>query len=287
MKSLILSLWFAAPFGALFFWLNLMQSFASWSGGAFDRGGQNWIWLKCGYYGLVGLLFGLALMLALTKYSKWWLLIFVGFAMVILDFVPRDELWNCSYVDQAIDYVGYAISRMFPYVPHDVEIPPGHSPVIPPLTHVTVETPKGRLGIKSGHGLLRTYEWDGVTRSLELLPPESGRYGDHSFHSRRSLNSGERVPSYDWVEHNGITRGEAWESQMNFKSLQQADAWLEGRRDKTLPCVWTHDGLVIGWSTECDWKSLTIEVYQLLINGQKPSALMGSDDGKFNWIKCE
>jgi len=146
----------------------------SWSGGAFDRFGHSWIWLKCGCYGLAGLLVGLAFTLTLTKDPMSGLLFLVSLALVILDFVPRDEVWNYSYVDHAIDYVGYVISRLNPCVPHDAATPHGHLPVFAPTTHITVETPKGRLGIISGHGLLRTYEWEGVARSLELIALSNG-----------------------------------------------------------------------------------------------------------------
>ncbi len=70
----------------------------------------------------------------------------VSLALVILDFVPRDEVWNYSYVDHAIDYVGYVISRLNPCVPHDAATPHGHLPVFAPTTHITVETPKGPAG---------------------------------------------------------------------------------------------------------------------------------------------
>jgi hypothetical protein len=278
MKALILALWFAAPFAAELLYLSFSRGFMDWSGGSFDPFGDNWIWLKCTYFGLIGFSSGLIAMLALTTTAKHWLLLFVPILMSVLDFVPKDEPWTCSYTDQAIDFVGYAISRVFPYIPQDKEIPPGQSPVIQPLTHIAIKTPKGTLAIISGHGLLRTYEWDGVTRLLELFPPDKG---EHSFHSRRYSEEGVRIPAYDWEDHKGITRGEAWESRVNFKSMHEANSWLEGRRDKALPCVWTHDGLVVGWSTDCDDKSLTILVYQVLINSEKPSSLAGSDDSKF------
>jgi hypothetical protein len=249
-----------------------------WSGGTYDRFGDNWIWLKSAYFGLIGLSVGLIAMLALTATAKNWFFLAVPLLMSVLDFLPHDELWNCSYVDQAIDFVGYTMSRVFPDTPQDKEYPPGASPAIPPMMHITVQTPKGSLGITSGHGLLRTYDWDGVTRSLELYPPDNG---DHSFHSRRYSAQRARIPAYDWVNHKGITRGEAWESRTNFRSMHEANSWLEGQRDEALPCVWTHDGLVVGWSTNCDWKSLTILVHQVLINGKKPTSLNGSDDSKF------
>jgi hypothetical protein len=34
-------------------------------------------------------------------------------------------------------------------------------------------------------------------------------------------------------------------------------------------------------SGEVDWKSLTVVVYQVLVNGKKPTGLIGSDDAKF------
>ncbi|HEY9774876.1 MAG TPA: hypothetical protein V6C81_14025 [Planktothrix sp.] len=283
-KALIIGLWFAAPFAACFLWLNLFKAFMDWSGGSFDRFGQDWIWLKCAYYGSIGMLVGVVLILQ-TKWNTKGLLLCVPILLIVLDCVPHDELWNYSYVDQAIDFVGYSISRIFPYVPRDSKIPLGESTVIPPLSHITVKTSKGTLGIISGDGLLRTYEWDGVKRSLELIPPGAGKYDDHSFHSRRFLKNGTRRPAYDWANHAGITRGEAWEIYKNFATLGQANVWLEGQRDPALPCVWTKDGLVIGFSTDVDWKSLTVVVYQVLIAGKKPSHLAGSDDLNFTFQK--
>jgi hypothetical protein len=249
-----------------------------WSGGSFDQFGENWIRLKCAYYGVIGLLVGLIFMLVLTRSARNSLLFCIPIAMIVVDFLPPDELWSCSFVDKTIDFVGYSISRIFRYTPQDSPVPSGTSAVLSPMTCLEVETPKGRLSITTGHGLLRRYTWDGVSRSLELIPPNKQ---DNSFHTRHYSANRERVASYDWQIHNGITRGEAWETRINFKSVRDADVWLEGQQDEALPCVWTHDGLVVGWSTEVDSQALTIMVYQVLVNGQKPSSLHNSNDSKF------
>jgi hypothetical protein len=83
-------------------------------------------------------------------------------------------------------------------------------------------------------------------------------------------------PGDHWKEHNGITRGVVEEGQQHFKSIKEAMAWIEKR--KYMPFVYRNDGLMVGWSKTPERRQLTVEVWQILINGKKPMALPGAQD---------
>jgi hypothetical protein len=61
-------------------------------------------------------------------------------------------------------------------------------------------------------------------------------------------------------------------------SHADAEAWLASEQNETMPYVWNNDGLVVGWSTGVDSRSLSVMCYQVLIGGQKPTHLAGSQD---------
>ena len=92
--------------------------------------------------------------------------------------------------------------------------------------------------------------WFGFIRSPEQRP-----------------GGGDQVPS--------ITRAVLEEGQQHFSSADEAVAWLAGRRST---CVWTGDGLVVGWSKNTARKQLNVEVWQIYINGAKPNNLAGAQD---------
>jgi len=279
-QTLILLLWFAAGMLAEFSLLTERASFMSWSGSYFQSFGPGWIWLMSLWYGIAAILLGTTLLFFFTKPRLSWIPLLFCITMVATDHFPRQEPWQESYTDKCIYWFGYACSLISPQRPQDKPIPEGLRPVIPPRTRIQAETPLGRIAITSGNGLLRTFEWDGVSRSLELLPPDQSQYGDPSFHSRHHVGS-LRTPSYDWSEHKGITCGETWESYKNFDSVDAASGWLEGETEPCMPAVWTHDGLLVEWSTGVDYRALTVIITQVLINGKKPTHLPGSSDDRF------
>jgi hypothetical protein len=48
----------------------------------------------------------------------------------------------------------------------------------------------------------------------------------------------------------------------------------------SLPYVWRHDGLMVGWQKYLARKELDVEVWQVYVNGQKPDHLPGSRDDR-------
>jgi hypothetical protein len=142
--------------------------------------------------------------------------------------------------------------------------------VLSPGMRITATTPAGTIAITAGEDFLRSYTWEGATRSVEMWPRGQRWYG--------SLGLYYPGPGEHWEEHNGITRGVLEEGQQRFKSVPEALTWLHERT--WMPYVYRNDGLVVGWRKTLPRKQLDVEVWQLLINGKKPQKLPGSQDDK-------
>jgi hypothetical protein len=282
LRAVILILWFVAAALPTFAGLSLYRGFLDWEGGLFDKFGPGWILLKSIWYGLVACLVGGTIMLRFGRVKFAWAPLIAVIVMVVADQIPGDQAYQRSLVDRLIDWTGYQCFLLAPSSPKDLPVPSGLSPVLPPNIRIEAQTPRGTIAITTGNGLLRTYEWDGTKRSLQLLPPDAGKLNGQSFHSTQFGPDGVRIPSYDWPEHQGISRADCTETRRDFQSLNEAADWLEGQTgDNTLPAVWTNNGLVVAWSTGMQDKSLTIKLTQIFIKGKKPSHLPGSQDGKF------
>jgi hypothetical protein len=64
------------------------------------------------------------------------------------------------------------------------------------------------------------------------------------------------------------------EGQQHFSNYTEAKNWITEQQRFT-DCVWTRDGLVVGWKQEGRQKdgflALQVDVWQILIGGKKPS----------------
>src|SRR5262245_44497909 len=205
----------------------LQRMFALWSGSPFDLFGSAAIAIKFALYSCAGLLLVLAVQLFQKRRYAAWLPACVALAILIADQTPRPvDLWGYSYMDSAIWRIGYLTTCITPHIPADVPMQSKATPAVPPFTRIDAHTPLGAIQITSGRGSLRTFRWDGITRSLELHPPERNSEGNSLFFTRRYGPDGVRRPWYDWAEHNGIVRGEEWEGVKSFRTQADAEAWL-------------------------------------------------------------
>ena len=134
---------------------------------------------------------------------------------------------------------------------------------------ITAITSEGTILISAGDDYVRTYVWDGVSRSIKMTPRKKRWYG----------SLGLKYPGYDtWEEHNGITRGVFDEGQMHFDSVEEALGWIHART--WMPHVYRNDGVVVGWRNNPQESSaLRVDVWQIYIRGKKPSSLTGAQDG--------
>lgn len=133
---------------------------------------------------------------------------------------------------------------------------------------IRATTPVGVMEIEAGPDSKRSYTWEGATRSVIMGARSKRWYG--------SLGLGYPGPGDHWQEHNGITRGVLEEGQQHFKTVNAAMAWLKGRA--YMPFVYRNDGLVVGWGKVLERKQLNVEVWQIMINGKKPTKLPGATD---------
>ncbi len=69
------------------------------------------------------------------------------------------------------------------------------------------------------------------------------------------------------------------EGQQHFQTEAEALKWI-GEQQKGQPCVWRGDGLMICWSKWPPRKQINVDVWQIYINGKKPTNLPGSQDSK-------
>jgi hypothetical protein len=154
----------------------------------------------------------------------------------------------------------------------DGPIPAHNEPAMSPGMKIIAKTPACDLIITAGKGLKRSYTWEGATRSVEMIPrPErwDGSFGLYF-----------PGPGDHWFPHHGVTRCIADEGQMNFSSLRKAMDWLS-ETPGFQPRLYRNDGLVV-WVDKN--QALGVDVYQIYINGKKPTKLVGAEDDKISVV---
>jgi hypothetical protein len=152
----------------------------------------------------------------------------------------------------------------------DRPIPEDNEIVMTPGMTIRATTSTGTITITAGKGLQRSYTWEGSTRSVEMWPRTKRWDG--------SLGLYFPGPGYHWKEHDGIARCVVDEGQQHFKSVHEAEQWVDERR--YMDFVHRNDGLVVGWDKTPSRKQLGVEVWQIYVNGKKPTELKGSEDDK-------
>lgn len=154
--------------------------------------------------------------------------------------------------------------------PRASRLPANCEVVMSPGMRITATTSRGTIAITAVDEVTRSYTWDGATRAVEMSPRAKRWYG-----SLGLFNPG---AGEHWRDHHGITRSVTEEGQQHFKTIDEAMKWIKGRN--YYPFVYRSDGLIIGWDKTLLRKQLNVEVWQLLIDGKKPTRLPGSQDGK-------
>jgi hypothetical protein len=154
--------------------------------------------------------------------------------------------------------------------PQAGRLPAGCEVVMSPGMRITATTLVGTIAITAVDELTRSYTWDGATRAVEMSPRAARWYG-----SLGLFNPG---AGEHWRDHHGITRCVTEEAQQHFKTVEDALNWIKERNWQ--PFVYRDDGLMVGWRKNLPRKQLSVEVWQILIDGKKPKRLPGSQDVK-------
>jgi Ankyrin repeats (3 copies)/Ankyrin repeats (many copies) len=169
-----------------------------------------------------------------------------------------------------------SLLALLPYALADDEkpvadrLPAGCEVVMSPGMRITATTPVGTIAITAVDEVTRSYTWDGATRDVQMSPRVARWYG-----SLGLFNPG---AGEHWREHHGITRCVTEEGQQHFKTVEAALKWIQERNYS--PFVYLDDRLMVGWDKTLPRKQLSVEVWQILIDGKKPKQLPGSQDGK-------
>ena len=140
--------------------------------------------------------------------------------------------------------------------------------VMAPGTEITAQTTNGEIKIRSGQNYERSYTWNGATRSAKLWPRKQRWYGSLGIYYP---GAGEH-----WKSNGGITRGVLDEGVLWFKTVDDAVNWIKRARSSGVDYVFTDDGLLIGFGKLPARKQVNVDVWQIMIAGEKPRSLPGS-----------
>lgn len=154
--------------------------------------------------------------------------------------------------------------------------------VMPKGSTIQATTQEGVMTIKAGEDYLRTFEWDGVSRSAKMKARAKPWYG----------NLGIYCPGESgmWRKHHGISRVVYAEYRIFFATRSEAERYISkqwGRRIKNysdasddLPAgVWNDQGLLVRWSRKPDAEYLGVTVVQVIVAGKIPNGLSDSQNG--------
>jgi hypothetical protein len=70
------------------------------------------------------------------------------------------------------------------------------------------------------------------------------------------------------------------EGQQHFASVREALEWIQLAYHKD--CVYRDDGLMVWWARTLERKQLNVEVWQMYIDGRKPTLLPGSQNDRIS-----
>jgi ankyrin repeat protein len=142
--------------------------------------------------------------------------------------------------------------------------------VMSPGMKITATTSVGTIAVTAADELTRAYTWDGGTRAVEMQPQKSRYFG--------SLGLFFTGADVHWREHHGIARCSTEEGHQDFKTVEEVMKWI--KEPERMSPVYRDDGLMVGWYKDLPRKMLRVHVWQILINGKKPTRLPGSQNDK-------
>jgi ankyrin repeat protein len=142
--------------------------------------------------------------------------------------------------------------------------------VMSPGMKITATTSVGTIAVTAVDELTRSYTWDGATRAVEMQPQKSRFFG--------SLGLFFDGVTVHWREHHGIARCSTEEGQQDFKTVEEVVKWI--KEPERMKPVYRDDGLMVEWFKDLPRKMLDVHVWQILINGKKPTRLPGSQNDK-------
>lgn len=136
--------------------------------------------------------------------------------------------------------------------------------VLSPSMAVKATVGAARLQIYATHADHRAYEWENATRNV-ILQRTLNTTSPQSIHFS-GTSSIDQIWPHRTVGSEGI---------LTFQSLPEINDWIAAQTKKH-PTVYTSDGLCISCDESAE--QLTVEIWQILLNGEKPRQLSGAND---------
>jgi len=137
--------------------------------------------------------------------------------------------------------------------------------VLSPGQSIEASNKNGKVRISYVTSVKRKYEWDGRAKIIKMIPrkePFSGRLGLYQ-------------PASSWGLNPFEIRLVAQEAAINFDNEDQIYAFLRQSSDY-MDWVYTNNGLVVGFGRTPSRKQINIDLWQILLHGQKPNGLIGA-----------
>jgi hypothetical protein len=134
-----------------------------------------------------------------------------------------------------------------------------------PGMEITATNKNGVVSVVYVDALTRLYQWDDYEERRTLIPRQKRWFG--------MLGAYDPASAYLWQMFG--PRIVAEDSQLNFQTREALNKWLK-QSSQFFDWVYNNEGLVVGFAKSPDRKQVNIEVYQLYLNGRKPTVLMGS-----------
>lgn len=139
---------------------------------------------------------------------------------------------------------------------------------------IEAKNKNGTVYIEYLSPLERRYRWNGHDEKRTLIPRKEiwlGRLGAY-----------DPATAYIWEIFS--PRIVANDSEIDFETMEDAEKWLH-QGSAVLDWVYTDDGLVVGFAKASSRNQVNIDVYQIYINGEKPSQLKGSRPERINVLE--
>lgn len=135
-------------------------------------------------------------------------------------------------------------------------------------------TDNSNVAVIAGDKLKRRYEWDGCGLDANMIPRQERWFGSLGMYDPAG-----RLSIDPNAGCHGISRPVVQEGQIHFADKKAAEVWISRNTLATLyKTVWTNDGLFIRWSINPQRYQINVDLWQICIEGKKPTELAGALD---------
>ncbi|MBC2737705.1 MAG: hypothetical protein HF981_25325 [Desulfobacteraceae bacterium] len=143
---------------------------------------------------------------------------------------------------------------------------------------ICAEDKGSNICIVAGKNNERTISLDGKTQSINLVAREKRWHGKLGL-----LSPGH--PGDLWKDDDGVTMATIQESQIHYKSIEAVEKSLLNpfKKEWGGHIVYNDEGLLLQWKkTQMSERQsiLDLSIFQILINGEKPKKLTGSNNSQ-------